>query len=119
MNPKQGVKVNYSDFIKELTNEVNFMQVEATTYRRKTAELALFVAKKRSSLNFFLNRDAAYKAVSNVLPAEDVFRLEDVAKMLHVVLLDLHSEANRSDELEAHLNKRARLRKPLNLVPVK
>jgi signal transduction histidine kinase len=118
MNLQKSATVSNSDFINELTNEVNFMKKGGTTYRRKTAELSLDVAKVVKNVNNFYNRDVAYKTVADILSFEDEYRLEDVAKMLNVVLLDIHSKVNQSDELKTYLVERARNRKPLKLIPV-
>lgn len=118
MNPTRDVTVSYAKFIDELTDELMFMRADGTSYRRETAKLSLFVAKRVESVKPFFDRNVAYETVLQLLPAKDLDRLKDVAKMLNVVLLDLHSKANQSDELEARLTERARKRKSLKLVPV-
>lgn len=118
MRSQTNITVNNYDFIKELTNEVNVMKTDGTTYRRETAELSLFVARKVKNTGFFYNREMSYRTVSNILLTEDVYRLWDVAKMLNVVLLDLHGKANRSHDIEICVIERSRKRKPVKLVPV-
>jgi len=118
MNPTRDVTVNYVKFINELTDELMSMRADGTSYRRETAKLSLFVAKQVESVKPFFDRKVACETVAQLLPTKDLERLKDVAKMLHVVLLDLHSKANQSDELKARLTERARKRKSLKLIPV-
>lgn len=118
MSVTQEVLVSFPDFLKELTNEVHYMQNGGTSYRKDTAELSLRVAKEVKNVTPFLNRDVAFQTVSEFLPGTDVDRLKDIAKMLNVVLRDLHSKANRSDALKSNFLERTRNRKPFRLVPV-
>lgn len=118
MSVTQEVLVSYPDFLNELTNEFQYMKNGGTSYRKDTVELSLKVAKEVKNVTPFFNRDVAFETVSEFLPGMDVDRLKDIAKMLNVVLRDLHSKANRSDELKSKLLERARNRKPFRLVPV-
>src|SRR5690625_863946 len=118
MNPTRDVTVSYVKFINELTDELMFMRADGTSYRRETAKLLLFAAKQAKSVKPFFDRKVTYETVVQLLPTKDLERLKDIAKMLHAVLLDLHSKANQSDELKARLTGRARKRKSLKLIPV-
>lgn len=94
------------------------MKNEGTSYRQKTAELSLSLAKQVKDVSVFLNRDVVYRLVSDHVPVEDDYRAQDVAKMLNDILLDLNLKATRSDDRRLRLLERKKNRKPFRLVRV-
>jgi hypothetical protein len=98
--------VTFTEFRSELEKEVSYLNDGATSYRQKTAELSLRVAELVKDVKPFFSLDTALQTVKNFFPKEDVFRLQDVAKMLSVVLNDLLSKATLPDELKQKLNQR-------------
>jgi hypothetical protein len=54
--------------------------------------------------------------VSRLLPDLDHHRVEDVAKMLHVIAKELHLNATLSDEVKSYIQQKHQHRKPLSFV---
>jgi AraC-like DNA-binding protein len=106
--------VSFTEFLHELQKELKFHQNWGTSYRQKTAELSLEVANKVGAVAPFLERDVAKQTVSRLLPDLDRHRLEDVAKMLHVIAKELHMNANLSDEVKAYVQQKRQHRKSLS-----
>jgi hypothetical protein len=98
--------VSFEEFLHELQKEWRFQQQGGTSYRQKTAKLSLEVANKVGAVAPFLERDVAKQTVSRLLPVLDRYRLEDVAKMLHVVAKELHMNATLSDEVKTYVQQK-------------
>jgi len=107
-------QVDFSEFLYELENELKFHKNGGTSYRHKTAELSLEVAKKVGMLLPFNNLGTAKKLVKNFDNSLDNFRVDDVAKMLNVVAKDLQLKANMSEELSNYVRANRKKRKPLS-----
>jgi hypothetical protein len=100
--------VSFAEFLHELQKEWRFHQQGGTSYRQKTAELSLEVARKVREVAPFLERNVAKQTVSRLLPGLDHHRVEDVAKMLHVIAKELYMNANLSDEVKAYVQHKKR-----------
>ncbi|GLH64485.1 hypothetical protein [Parageobacillus sp. G301] len=98
--------VSFAKFLHELQKEWRFHQQGGTSYRQKTAELSLEVARKVREVAPFLERNVAKQTVSRLLPGLDHHRVEDVAKMLHVIAKELHMNATLSDEVKAYIQQK-------------
>jgi hypothetical protein len=108
--------VSFTEFLQELQKEWRFHLNEGTSYRQKTAELPLEVARKVGGVAPFFELEVAKQTVSRLLPFLDHYRVEDVAKMLHVIAKELHMNANLSDEVKAYVQQKRQHRNPLSLV---
>ncbi|MGX1902734.1 hypothetical protein ACT3HK_15565 [Thermolongibacillus altinsuensis] len=108
--------VSFAEFLHELQKEWRFHQQDGTSYRQKTAELSLEVARKAGSVVPFLESEISKQTVSLLLPDLDRYRVEDVAKMLHVIAKELHMNATLSDEVKSYVQQKHRHRKPLSFV---
>ncbi|GLC90344.1 hypothetical protein [Lysinibacillus piscis] len=111
--------VTVQQFEQKLLEEVEFLKQGATTYRQQTAELSLKVLESVHDVTLFFNRIDVMKAVSKVLKTADADRQRDVAKMLNVLYVQMHSEQNRTAELEKQLAERRRKRKKISLILTK
>jgi len=116
MRSTYDATVTFPEFRSELEREVFYLNDGGTSYRQKTAELSLKVADLVKDVKPFFSLDTALQTVKNLFPKEDLFRLKDVAKLLSVVLNDLLSKANLSEELKQKLNRRRQNRESFKLV---
>lgn len=91
----------------------------ATTYRQQTAELSLQVLKTVQDITPFFSRTGAQKVVSAVLKSADKDRQLDVAKMLHVLFVQMNNHQNYSAEFQHKLAARKRNRGRVSLVLTK
>lgn len=107
--------VSFADFLHELQKEWKFHLNGGTSYRQKTAELSLEVARKVGDVVPFFKSDVAKQTVSRLLPDLDHHRVEDVAKMLHVIAKDLHLNATLSNEVKTYVQQKRQQRKNLSL----
>lgn len=119
MKQHQGMEVSHSNLINELSKELQYLENGGTSYRKETARRALTVARETRDIHVFTDRNLAIKTTSNFLIEEDTHRINDVAKMLNVVVSDLHYKASLSDEIKEKLEKRSRIRKPIRIIPAR
>lgn len=103
----------------EVEKETQRLQAGATKYRQQIATLSLEVLRNVQEVTPFFKRDSALQFVSNVLKTVDVDRQMDVAKMLHVLLTDLTTRSQLSDEFKTKLEERRRKRKAVSFVLTK
>ncbi|AKM19577.1 Uncharacterised protein [[Flavobacterium] thermophilum] len=108
----EGPVVSFPEFLEELRQELRFQQNGGTSYRKQTAQLSLQVAEKAGCIDPFFNRESAKRTVSQLLPDLDLFRIEDVAKMLNVIARELHMNATLSDEVRDYIHQKRQHRKP-------
>ncbi|ASS86459.1 hypothetical protein NSQ51_10625 [Geobacillus sp. FSL K6-0789] len=108
----EGPVVSFPEFLEELRQELRFQQNGGTSYRKQTAQLSLQVAQKAGCIDPFFNRESAKRTVSQLLPDLDLFRIEDVAKMLNVIARELHMNATLSDEVRDYIHQKRQHRKP-------
>lgn len=110
--------VTVRQFEQALLREAQLLQ-DATTYRQQTAELSLQVLKTVQDTTPFFSRTDAQKVVSNVLKTADVDRQLDVAKMLHVLFVQMSNQQNYSTEFQQKLAARKPNRGRVSLVLTK
>lgn len=91
----------------------------STTYRQQTAELALQVVRTAQNTAPFFTRAGAQTAVSKVLPATDNDRQLDVAKMLHVLYIQINNQQQYSIKIQQELDARKRNRGQIVFVSTK
>src|SRR5690606_17215527 len=91
-------------------NEIKYFKNggRGSSYRLKTAEFSLMVAKKINDVTPFYERNDSMEVVSILLQSEDEYRRKDVAKMLNVITRNLHRKANLTDEYKEYLQKRVK-----------
>ncbi|MFJ7850788.1 hypothetical protein ACIQZM_18110 [Peribacillus sp. NPDC097206] len=89
----------------ELQKELSYLE----GYRKRTAQLAMQVLDNIEDVNVFLEMESSLTVVKDLLN-EDEYRLQDVAKMLNVLLGHLIKDDNISDEMKQKLAER-KLRK--------
>lgn len=102
----------------ELLKEKELLKA-ATTYRQQTVELSLQVLKTVQDTTPFFSRTGAQKVVSTVLKSADKDRQLDVAKMLHVLFVQMNNQQNYSTEFQQKLAARKRNRGRVSLVLMK
>lgn len=107
--------VTLQEFFSEVAKTNEYLQ-DSTTYRRETVRQAMQVLNTVHDVTPFFNRDRALTYVSNVLVTANLERKKDVAKMLNVILNDLHLKKNLSKEFKERLAERRKNRGPLKLV---
>ena len=90
----------------ELEKEISYLE----DYRKQTAKFSLTVLEQVEDIYVFINMDSSFKTVERLLD-EDYYRLQDVAKMLNVLLRNLMLEDSLSDEMKQELAKRKGRRK--------
>lgn len=95
-----------SRLITELQNQASYLE----GYRKRTAQLAMQVLDNVEDVNVFLEMESSHTVVKDFLN-EDKYRLQDVAKMLTVLLGNLMMNDNLTDEMEQKVEERKRLRK--------
>ena len=115
MSRLQNQTVTFERFLLEVEKEAAQMQ-SATSYRQKTAAMALDFVKKFRTVDLFESRDRAYKTLKTYFKTEDEERLLDVAKFLNVLYRELTKLANLPEQVRAILEEKAKKRKPLSLV---
>lgn len=95
-----------SRLITELQKEVSYLE----GYRKQTAQLALQILNQVEDVNVFLIMESSLSVVDSLLN-EDEYRMQDVAKMLNVLLRDLTKDDNLTDEMKQKLAERKLRRK--------
>ena len=103
----------------ELLKEAQVLSKEATVYRQQTAALSLEVLKTMQDVTPFFSRVAVQRVVSDVLKSADVDRQLDVAKMLHVLFVQMNNQQNYSEDFQQKLAERKRNRARVSLVLTK
>lgn len=103
----------------ELVKEVQTLSKEATVYRQQTALLTLGVLKTMQDETPLFSRTAIQKIVLDVLKSANRDRQQDVAKMLHVLFVQLNNHQNYSVEFQQKLAERKRNRRQVSLVLTK
>ncbi|MFD0943018.1 hypothetical protein [Savagea faecisuis] len=86
----------------EVLKEQQLLQT-ATTYRQQTVELALQVVRKAQNTVLFCTKAGSQVAVSKMLPSADHDRQLDVAKMLHVLYIQINNQQQYSVEMQQEL----------------
>lgn len=82
--------VKFEEFLHELEKEYTYHQAGGTSYRTKTAEYSLIIAKRAGEITPFFDRDVTKQLVSDLFPSLDYHHNEDVANMLFTICNDLN-----------------------------
>lgn len=90
----------------ELEKELSYLE----GYRKRTAQLAMQVLDNVEDVNVFLEMESSHTVVKDCLN-EDEYRMQDVGKMLNVLLGNLMMDDNLTDEMKQKLEERKRRRK--------
>lgn len=89
----------------ELQKEFSYLE----GYRKQTAQLAIQVLDNLKDVNVFLNMESSLTTVKDLLN-EDEYRLQDVAKMLNVLMSELMSKDNLTDDMKQRIEARKQRR---------
>ena len=112
----ETVNVSYNEFLQELQGKLKYFSNGGTSYRERTAVLALNAALKTGKVSPFLKLDVSNQTVSHLMPNMDRYRKEDVAKMLYSVVKHLSINANLTDEEKLYIKDTMENLKPLAFV---
>jgi len=104
------MSISHQDFLDELNREVEWLKNGATSYRAKTAELSLIVARQTESFELFSNKESTLKLVSEFLLDIDSEREKDIAKMLHTIYATLELEMTTPEDVKKMLFERKKKR---------
>lgn len=110
--------VTVQQFEQALLKEAQLLQ-DATAYRHQTVVLSLQVLKTVQDVTPFFSRTDAQKIVSTVLKSADWDHQLDVAKMLHVLFVQMSNQQNYSMEFQRKLAVRKRNHGRVSLVLTK
>ncbi len=111
--------VTVQQFRQALLKEADVLKEEATVYRQQTAAYSLQVLETVQEVTPFFNRASAMDIVARVLNTMDVDRQVDVAKMLHVLSVDLRNQQQFSADFREKVAERKRNRKRVSFVLTK
>lgn len=114
MTDKHNREMYYKTFIQELQNECDYHAQGSTSYRKRSAELSLEVARKTKSVAPFFQSESALQTVSRFLVDEDQERIKDVSKMLRVVANSVRLDSELPYELKEYIQEKRINRKPLS-----
>ncbi|GGM34580.1 hypothetical protein GCM10011351_20730 [Paraliobacillus quinghaiensis] len=73
----------YDNFYEALKDQYEYLLNGGTSYRKKTALLALNIAKEVKQVDLFFDHERTKQFVRQYLPDEDNYRVLDVSKMLY------------------------------------
>lgn len=96
--------VTKKELLIELGNELHYHSNGGTRYRRETTELAIIVASQIHDVTIFFNRKKAYDAATEMLINQDEDRLQDISKMLSVIIRDLENQKTLPEDVKAFAN---------------
>lgn len=117
---RDGIKkentVAFDTFLTELQKEFDYQANGGTSYRKRTAMLALEVAHQIGDTAPFFDLENVRETVSVLYPKLDTERVEDVSKFLCTIAKDLYLKANLSDEVKAYVQQKRKHQKPLSFV---
>lgn len=107
-------EVSFEEFYKELKKEYQYQKDGGTSYRLSSVSLALVTAIETNSVNEFLDIDDAKHMVSNLLPTIPNEKVEDVARLLHMVASDIQRKKNLPNEVQEYVKQMREKQKPLS-----
>lgn len=93
--------VTQQELLIELEKELQYHLEGGTSYRIQTSRFALQVVEKNRDVAYFIDRDSAYNVVAEALPNQDEYRLQDVSKMISVIVRDLELQKTLPPEIKA------------------
>ena len=106
--------VTVYDMENMLKNEIDRLE----GFRQQTAKYALEVLHSMQNLLLLENRSQIYTQAVSVLENVSDHQVEDVAKMLNVIFLDLKLHQNMPDEIIRGLEERKHKRTKITLTRV-
>lgn len=90
----------------ELEKELHYHQNGGTAYRVQTTQLSIQVVNQVSDVICFINKKKAYDIVAGILPKEDEHRLQDISKMLSIIVRDLEMQKNLPADVRAFVDEK-------------
>ena len=93
--------VTKEELIIELEKELHYHMDGGTAYRIKTTQLSIQVVNRTSDINCFYDRQHSYDTVAKALPDQDEYRLQDVSKMISIIVRDLELKKNLPADVKA------------------
>ncbi|WML43126.1 hypothetical protein [Neobacillus sp. PS3-40] len=87
-----------------LEKEFSFQSDGGTSYRKRTAKLALVIAKRVNDFSSLLERENAKKVVQSYSFSLDEERTEDVSNVLHTTAKEIYIQQDVNADLQAYLN---------------
>ena len=109
----------FSAFVEKLQQQYEYLSEGGTSYRQRTAELALEVARKVRNVIPFHDNDDAGELVTHLFLDFNFHRREDVAKSPRVVENRLNLNATLSNEAKEHVKQKMSSEKKVRLDKVK
>lgn len=93
----------YEEFIADLKGQLDYQLDGGTSYRIKTAELALKVAEKVDDVELFFERETAQELTNQLLQDFNDERKSDVAEFLFHSARYLLRKKNMTDDIKVYL----------------
>ncbi len=107
LNHKQEENQRYLKILlSDLEKEVAFQSDGGTSYRKRTAELALEIAKGVNDFFSLIGRENAKKVVQSYSFSLDDERIEDVGNVLNTTAKEIYIHQDVDTDLQAYLNKK-------------
>lgn len=103
----------------QLVEEKEMLKTGATSYRYRTATLALDFLPYVTSADMLKSRELLQIQLEKTWPTLDEDRIADIAKFLHVSYTQLANQMNRSSEMKQLLDQRRANREKFTLKLVK
>lgn len=95
--------ITYEEFIADLKDQLDYQLDGGTSYRIKTAELALKVAEKVDDVELFIKRETVCGLTDQLLKDYNDDRKSDVAEFLYHTAKYLFRKKNMTDEMKNYL----------------
>lgn len=102
----EEVKVTKEEFVKELEDELAYHLDGGTSYRQDTTRYSLDIANSLPDTSLIFDREKTYDKVKEFYPDMDEERLQDVSKMLNVIVRDLYSKKNLDEETKRYVEEK-------------
>ena len=93
----------YEEFIADLKGQLDYQLDGGTSYRIKTAELALKVAEKVDDVELFIKRETVRELTNQVLQDYNDERRLDVAEFLFHNTKHLSRKKNMSNDIKEYI----------------
>ena len=98
--------VSKDELVKELEDELAYHLDGGTKYRQDTTRYSLAIAKSMPGTDLFFDREQTLAKVKDLHPDMDVDRLQDVSKMLNVIVRDIHSKKNLDEDTKRYVEEK-------------
>lgn len=99
-------KVTKKEFVKELEDELAYHLDGGTSYRQDTTRYSLSIAQSLPDIAILFDREYTVEKVKEFYPNMDEDRLQDVSKMLNVIVRDLHNKKNMDEETKRYVEEK-------------